>query len=113
MKEPPWPIGVLAYVGFILVKYIAGSLLLIWALNTLFRCAIPFTPKFCLAGVTLLWVGRLFFRGLSIPWHPETDFDEEDDEEVGEWSFEDKQKLFKQATNRPFRRWLSRRSKRR
>jgi len=97
MENLPWQAGVLVYIGFILIKYIAGSLLFIWSANTLFGCEIPFTFKSCLAGATLIWVARLFLRGLNLPWKRGDDGSEE------ERLFEEERNLFEQAINRPFR----------
>jgi hypothetical protein len=44
----------LFYLAFILVKYIIGAFLLIWSVNTLFACDIPYALKTVLAGITLL-----------------------------------------------------------
>ena len=68
----------LFYLAFILVKYILGAFLLIWSVNTLFACDIPYAFKTVLAGITLLWVARLFLRGLHLP------FMEPEDEEYYE-----------------------------
>jgi hypothetical protein len=58
----------LFYVVLILFKYIIGALLLIWSVNTLFACGIPYSLKTVLASVTLLWVARLFLKGLNLPF---------------------------------------------
>jgi hypothetical protein len=105
MKELPWQLGIWIYIGYILIKYIAGSLLFIWSANTLFGCDIPFTFKSCLAGAILIWVARLFLRGLNFPWQGEDDGSEEE-------RFEEKRELFEQAINRPFRRMIGRKSRR-
>ena len=98
MKDLPSQVGIWRYIGYVLIKYIAGSLLFIWSANTLFGCNIPFTLKTFLAGVTLIWVARLFLRGLNIPG-PEEDGGAEEEKFL-----EEERKFFEQAIARPFRR---------
>jgi hypothetical protein len=108
MKELPWPAGICIYIGYISTKYIAGSLLFIWSANTLFGCNIPFTFKSCLAGVTLIWVARLFLRGLNIPWEGENDAVEE-----GRLFEEEQREFFEQLITSPFTRKVRRKIRRR
>jgi hypothetical protein len=66
------------YILGIASKYIAGSVLFIWTINTLFSSGIPFTLKTCFAGALLIWLARLFLRGLdSFPSYDDT-IDESD-----------------------------------
>jgi len=58
----------LFYLGLIFAKYIIGALLLVWSVNTLFAFGIPYSFKTVIAGITLLWIARLFLRGLNLPF---------------------------------------------
>lgn len=66
------------YILLLAGKYISGSILFIWSINTLFNAGIPFTLKTCLAGALLIWLARLFLRGLD-KWPSYDDTIDEDD----------------------------------
>jgi len=67
----------LFYLAIIAIKYIIGALLLIWSVNTLFSCRIPYSFKTTLAGMILIWVARLFLRGLNLPFDMGDDLEEQ------------------------------------
>ena len=59
--------GLIIYILMVFVKYILGAFLFIWAINTLFNYGIPFSLKTGLASMALIWLSRLFLRGLNPP----------------------------------------------
>jgi len=91
MKEIPEHFNIWLYIGCILARYIAGSLLFIWSVNTLFACGITYSLKTVLAGSTLIWLTRLFLRGLYMPWQ------EEDGDVEEERLSEDERKFYEQT----------------
>lgn len=64
------------YISFVVCKYIFGSLVFIWSINSLFNLSIPFSFKTCIAGIALLFIARLFLRGLNIPFIEDMELEE-------------------------------------
>ena len=77
------------YMSLVVGKYIFGSLVFIWSINTLFNLSIPYSFKTCTAGIALLFIARLFLRGLNIP------FEDMEDDYLEEHKLITESKLFK------------------